>query len=40
MRALAALAERHLQGWPTRELPDVVQADAQRNAALAAGASR
>lgn len=40
MRMLADLAERHLQGWPTRELPDAAQASAQRQAALAAGATR
>jgi ferrochelatase len=42
MRMLAGLAERHLQGWPTREpqQPDAASAARQRAAALAAGAER
>jgi ferrochelatase len=36
--ALAALAERHLQGWPTREAPDESELAAQRERALALGA--
>ncbi|MCH7342193.1 ferrochelatase [Pelomonas sp. CA6] len=40
MRALTELAERHLQGWPTRDMPDAAAAARQREAALAAGAPR
>ena len=40
MRMLADLAERHLQGWPTRERADLQVLSAQRTAALAAGAQR
>jgi ferrochelatase len=40
MRMLADLAERHLQGWPTRERADPQALSAQRAAALAAGAQR
>jgi protoporphyrin/coproporphyrin ferrochelatase len=36
--ALAQVAERHLAGWPTRELPDAAQLQVQRSAALAMGA--
>ena len=36
--ALAALAERHLQGWPTREAEDTVELQRQRELALAMGA--
>jgi ferrochelatase len=36
LRALTALAERHLQGWPTRVPPQA--SEAQRQRALAAGA--
>lgn len=38
MRMLADLAERHLQGWPTREVPDAAELEAQRQRALATGA--
>jgi ferrochelatase len=38
MRMLADLAERHLQGWPTRERADPDLLARQREAALAAGA--
>jgi len=38
MRALAALAERHLQGWPTQEAPDAGGLQRQRERALALGA--
>jgi protoporphyrin/coproporphyrin ferrochelatase len=37
--ALAGVAERHLQGWPTREAPDTAALAAQRERALAMGAS-
>jgi ferrochelatase len=40
IRALADLAERHLQGWPTRELPDAEALQASRDRALAMGAPR
>ncbi|MBH9577676.1 ferrochelatase [Inhella proteolytica] len=40
MRALGTLAEQHLQGWPTRELPDAAALAAQRERALALGAPR
>jgi len=43
VRALAAIAEQHLQGWPTTAVPDEAQAAAlarQREAAIAAGAAR
>jgi protoporphyrin/coproporphyrin ferrochelatase len=36
--ALAGIAERHLQGWPTRETPDPAALAAQRERALAMGA--
>ena len=36
--ALADLAERHLQGWPTQVLPDAAALAAQRQSALALGA--
>jgi ferrochelatase len=36
--ALAALSERHLAGWPTREAPDPAALAASRALALAAGA--
>ncbi|MCV2354270.1 ferrochelatase [Paucibacter sp. B2R-40] len=39
MRALTALAERHLQGWPTQLKTDVSALQAQRQMALAAGAA-
>ncbi len=39
MRALAALAERHLQGWPTQAAPDAAALQRQREAALALGAA-
>ncbi|MBV8125486.1 MAG: ferrochelatase, partial [Paucibacter sp.] len=38
MRALTALAERHLQGWPTQATVDPDSGRAQREAALALGA--
>lgn len=39
MRALTAIAERHLQGWPTKDAaPEAATLDAQRARALAAGA--
>jgi len=38
MRALADLAEQHLQGWPTREAADASALAAQRQRALALGA--
>ena len=38
MRMLADLAERHLQGWPTREQPDPLALEQQRLRAKAAGA--
>jgi ferrochelatase len=37
--ALAALATQHLQGWPTRTPVDAVALDAQRQRALARGAT-
>jgi ferrochelatase len=37
--ALGDLAERHLQGWPTRALPDPAARQAQRERALALGAA-
>ncbi|WP_343601435.1 ferrochelatase [Roseateles sp.] len=43
IRALAAIAAQHLQGWPTTVVPDEAQAAAlarQRQAATAAGAAR
>lgn len=40
MRALTALAERHLQGWPTQQEQDPTLLQAQRERALAAGAAR
>ncbi|MBT9503203.1 MAG: ferrochelatase [Burkholderiaceae bacterium] len=39
MRALTALAERHLQGWPTQVAPDAAALQRQREAALALGAA-
>ena len=36
--ALAGIAERHLQGWPTRAAPDAAVLAAQRERALALGA--
>jgi len=38
IEALAALAERHLAGWPTRDKPDAAALAASRARALAAGA--
>ncbi|MBB4842057.1 ferrochelatase [Paucibacter oligotrophus] len=38
MRALSALAERHLQGWPTQETTDAGALQRQRERALAQGA--
>jgi ferrochelatase len=37
--ALAGVAERHLQGWDTRSAPDAAALQAQRERALAMGAS-
>jgi protoporphyrin/coproporphyrin ferrochelatase len=37
-KALAAVAERHLQGWDTRQVPDPAQLTLQRDHALALGA--
>jgi protoporphyrin/coproporphyrin ferrochelatase len=37
-KALAAVAERHLQGWDTRQAPDPAQLNVQRDHALALGA--
>jgi ferrochelatase len=39
IRALADLAERHLQGWETRRVPDAGEAERQRQRALALGAT-
>lgn len=39
IEALTDLAERHLQGWPTRQLPDAEALAAQRERARALGAS-
>ena len=39
IEALTDLAERHLQGWPTRQLPDAGALAAQRERARALGAS-
>jgi ferrochelatase len=36
--ALAALAERHLGGWDTRQAPHATELEAQRQRALALGA--
>ena len=36
---LCAIAERHLSGWPTRELPEPAALAASRDAALAMGAA-
>jgi ferrochelatase len=38
LRALADLAEQHLQGWPSRATPDAAELAAQRQRALALGA--
>ncbi len=38
--ALGDLAERHLQGWPTRSAPDATALAAQQQLALAQGAQR
>ncbi|UXH77018.1 ferrochelatase [Roseateles amylovorans] len=40
VRALASLAERHLQGWPTQTPPQPAELARQREAALITGASR
>ena len=37
--ALGDLSERHLQGWPTRVMPDATALAAQRQRALALGAT-
>ncbi len=39
MRALADLAERHLQGWPTKDAPDTAALQAQAERARRMGAS-
>jgi len=39
MRALAELAERHLQGWPTKDIPDAAGLQAQVDRARRMGAS-
>ena len=39
MRALAELAERHLQGWPTKDIPDAAGLQAQADRARRLGAS-
>ena len=39
IRALAAVAERHLQGWETRAAPDTAALQRQRAAAIALGAT-
>jgi protoporphyrin/coproporphyrin ferrochelatase len=39
MRALADLAERHLQGWPTKDTPDAAALQAQAERARRMGAS-
>lgn len=38
--ALGGIAERHLAGWPTREIADAAELAASRERALAAGARR
>jgi ferrochelatase len=38
MRALTALAERHLQGWPTKHADDPMELQASRDRAMAMGA--
>jgi ferrochelatase len=38
--ALSNLAQRHLQGWPTQETPDLRELEASRLAALALGAKQ
>lgn len=38
LQALAGIAERHLQGWPTRQPPDAAALQQQRARALAMGA--
>lgn len=38
MRALTALAERHLQGWPTKHADDPMELQASRERAMALGA--
>lgn len=40
IRALAAIAEQHLAGWPTREPDDPGERERQRQRALALGAER
>jgi ferrochelatase len=40
IRALTAIAERHLQGWDTQAAPDAAALERQRERALALGASR
>ncbi|OWQ93252.1 ferrochelatase [Roseateles aquatilis] len=40
IRALAAVAEQHLQGWPTTTTPDATALARQREAAQMSGASR
>lgn len=38
MNAMAQLCEQHLQGWPTRDLPDAASQQATRERAMAKGA--
>lgn len=40
VRALATIAEQHLQGWPTQDAPDADALKRRREAAVAAGAPR
>jgi ferrochelatase len=40
IRALTAVVEQHLQGWPTQAAPDTAALARQRDAALMLGASR
>ena len=38
--ALAGIAQQHMAGWPTRQLPDARQLEASAERALAMGAAR
>ncbi len=40
IEALAGIVEQHVQGWPTRALPDAAALAAQRERALALGAAK
>jgi ferrochelatase len=40
MTALASIAEKHLQGWPTKSASDAIQLEATATRAKALGASR